>query len=105
MTKKSSGCVINLSEQASLDTTKMIQGLRDFDSSVKVSHTKLVSFIVSEYEDKYFVKNQKSIAIEFRDSKKQITGKLTELSRDQLLSLSKYIEKIKIESNKEVKHE
>jgi hypothetical protein len=83
----------------------MIEELKKVESSVKISHTKLVSFIVTEYMEKYFSKNKKSISIEYRDSKKQITGKLTELNNEQLLALSKYIEKLKLENHNRINNE
>jgi hypothetical protein len=86
--------VVTLKSQARHANVLMLEELKQMDESIKIDHSKLVSFILIDYRENYFEKNKKRIATFHRDSKEQIRGKLTGLSLEQLEAVSKYIEKI-----------
>lgn len=100
MVKPLKSGVISLTKCAREASINMLEEIERTEKNLKIDHSKLVSYIVSEYRDKYFKKNMKKIISMHRDSKKQIKNKLSGLSDEQLLALTKAIVKIEQEDDR-----
>ena len=99
MVKPLKSGVINLSQDAKASSHYMLEEVMKKESGLKVDHSKLVSFIVNDYKERFFTKSLEKIARAHRDSKKQIKNKLANLSDSQLQALSKALLKIEKENS------
>ena len=100
MVKPLKSGVVNLSDEAKNSGLFMLKNLLKNESELKVDHSRLISFIVNDYKERFFFKNINKILSAHRDSKKQIKNKLSDLNESQLQALSKALQKIELEDNK-----
>jgi hypothetical protein len=101
MAKELKSNVINLKIEAKQASVQMLKEIKLSGTSLKIDHSRLISFIVVDYFDIYFKKSKNKIIDAHRDSKKQIQGKLSKLNEKQLHALSRYISKIEIKDELE----
>ncbi len=87
--------VVNLNDIAKRSSLAMMEKLTKIDPNIKIDHSKLVSYIVVHYHEKYFNKNIKNIISFHRDSRKEIKSKLDSLTNAEIETLSKYLTKLK----------
>ena len=85
---------VTLNEKAKTEISSMLKTLKDGDKSVIVDYSKLTSFIISDYFEKYFNKNTDNIRNFFQDSKKKIIKEIEDLSPKNLEILHKYLSKL-----------
>ena len=97
MVKPLKSGVISLNKKAKDACLEMMQKIQTTNCKLKIDHSKLVSFIVAEYKEKYFSRNIDKITSFHKDSRKEINNKLNTLSHKELETLSKYISKLRPE--------
>ena len=93
--------VVSLNGEAKKSCLEMMRKIDTNDSRLKIDHSKLVSYIIIDYSDKYFAKNLKKIVSFHTDSRQEIKSKLNKFSNEELELLSKYISKLKPEDRHE----
>lgn len=101
MAKPLKSGVISLNENAKESCLEMMQNIQNTNDKIKIDHSKLVSFIVTEYKEKFFNRSINKIISFHKDSRKELKSKLDTLTHKELETLSKYISKLKPEGQKE----
>jgi hypothetical protein len=95
MAKIKKSCLIRLNEEAINSMSTMLMELLNDDKSLKVNHSKLASFILTEYHTKHFEKAKPRLIIAHQDKKKCIINKIEGLDLEELDATIKYLEKLK----------
>lgn len=73
----------------------MLMELFKEDEYLKINHSKLASFILTEFHGKYFEKTKPRLLLAHQDKKKHILEKIETLDLEELDAAIKYLEKIK----------
>ncbi len=87
--------VIRLNDDAINSMSVMLMELFKEDQHLKINHSKLASFILTEYHDKYFEKSKPRLVLAHQDKKKFIMDNIEGLDIEKLDATIKYLEKIK----------
>ena len=95
MKNKKPSNVIRLSDEASVGLGEMLKTLTSIGASLKINHSKLLSFIALDYKDRYFEKNQEKIILHHLDKRKDAQDKLVSLSENDLEAVVKFLTKLK----------
>lgn len=95
MSKIKKSGVIRLSEEAINSMGVMLMELLNEDRGLKVNHSKLASFILTEFHLKYFKRAIPRLVIAHQDKKKCILDKIEGLDLQELDATIKYLEKLK----------
>ncbi len=95
MSKHKRSGVIRLTEEAINSMSVMLMQLLNQDSDLKVNHSKLASFILTEFHYKHFKKDIPRLIIANQDKKKCILDKIEGLDLQELDATIKYLEKLK----------
>jgi len=90
---KKSG-LIHLTEEASNSMSEMLMELLKVDEHLKVNHSKLASFILSEYRIKNFEKAKSRLVEAHQDKKKHLKDAIELLNMDELEATMKYLSKL-----------
>lgn len=95
MAKIQKSGVIRLNESAINSMSEMLTELFKEDQHLKINHSKLASFILSEFHYRYFDKAKHRLILAHQDKKKFIMDKIDKLDIEKLDATIKYLEKIK----------
>ena len=95
MINKKPSNVIRLSDEASVGLGEMLKILTSTGAILKINHSKLLSFIMLDYKERYFEKNQEKIILHHLDKRKDAQDKLVTLSDEDLEAVVKFLSKIK----------
>lgn len=87
--------VIRLSVDATNSMSTMLMELLNADKNIKICHSKLASFILTEYHTKYFKRSKQRLIAAHQDKKKCIISKIENMDIDKLEATIKYLEKLK----------
>jgi hypothetical protein len=93
--ENSKSTVVRLSAQAEKDFRWMIDELTNSDPKSRLNNSKLLSFIVVDFKDKYFERTKDRILLAHRDKRKDAKDKLASLSETELEGVINYLNKIK----------
>jgi hypothetical protein len=93
MKLKKSG-LIHLTEEASNSISEMLVELFKVDEHLKVNHSKLASFILSEYRMKNFEKAKSRLVDAHQDKKKNLKDAIEHLNTEELEATMKYLSKL-----------
>ena len=85
---------IRLTSDSYQKLNEMLDALMKADSEAKVTLSKLLSFIVLDYSQKYFDRSLEKITSLYRDKKKDAAKKIESMSEEQLASVIKFLEKM-----------
>jgi|GEM_PF-5513947 len=91
---------IRLSSDSYQKLNEMLEVIAKTDIEAKVTLSKLLSFIVIEYSQKYFDRSLEKITSLYRDKKKDAAKKIESMSEEQLASVLKYLEKMEMGQTK-----
>lgn len=94
MKVKKSG-LIHLTEDATNSMSEMLVELFKVDEHLKINHSKLASFILTEYRYKYFEKSKSRLVIAHQDKKKHLKDAIEALDVAEIEATLKYLDKIK----------
>lgn len=94
MKVKKSG-LIHLTEDATNSMSEMLVELFKVDEHLKINHSKLASFILSEYRSKYFEKSKSRLVLAHQDKKKHLKDAIKALDLAEIEATLKYLDKIK----------
>jgi hypothetical protein len=94
MKVKKSG-LIHLTEDATNSMSEMLVELFKVDEHLKINHSKLASFILTEYRSKYFEKSKSRLVIAHQDKKKHLKDAIEALDVAEIEATLKYLDKIK----------
>lgn len=94
MKVKKSG-LIHLTEDARNSMSEMLVELFKVDEHLKINHSKLASFILTEYRSKYFEKSKSRLVIAHQDKKKHLKDAIEALDVAEIEATLKYLDKIK----------
>lgn len=86
--------VVTLKEEAKAANLFMINKLKGYSDDIRINHSTLASFIIQEFKEKHFEKCKDKMIETFRDSKKEIKNKLHILSEEELIAVTKYLNKM-----------
>ncbi len=92
---------VRLSQNAYEQLSAMCEKILSQDPEVKINLSKLLSFIIEEFQGRYFEKSKERIVMLHRDKRKDAKKKLDKISEEQLESVMKVLGKLKIETNSE----
>ncbi len=90
---------VRLSQSAYEQLSSMCENILSQDPEVKINLSKLLSFIIEEFQGRYFEKSKERIITLHRDKRKDAKKKLDKISEEQLESVMKVLGKLKIETN------
>ena len=93
MKVKKSG-LIHLTEDATNSMSEMLVELFKVDEHLKINHSKLASFILTEYRSKYFEKSKSRLVIAHQDKKKHLKDAIELLNMEELEATMKYLSKL-----------
>lgn len=91
--KKSS--LIRLNEEAINSMSIMLMELFKEDEDLKINHSKLASWIVTEFHAKHFEKTKSRLVLAHQDKKKHLKSAIETLGAEEIEATIKYLEKIK----------
>jgi len=94
MKVKKSG-LIHLTEDATNSMSEMLVELFKVDEHLKINHSKIASFILTEYRSKYFEKSKSRLVIAHQDKKKHLKDAIEALDVAEIEATLKYLDKIK----------
>jgi hypothetical protein len=95
MPKAQKSGVIRLDEEAINSMSVMLMELLSEEKNLKINHSKLASFILSEFHSKHFEKAKSRLVLAHQDKKKCIMNQIEGLGLEELEATIKYLEKIK----------
>jgi hypothetical protein len=98
MKVKKSG-LIHLTEDATNSMSEMLVELFKLDEHLKINHSKLASFILTEYRSKYFEKSKSRLVLAHKDKKKHLKDAIEALDVTEIEATLKYLDKIKKTDN------
>ncbi len=98
MKVKKSG-LIHLTEDATNSMSEMLVELFKVDEHLKINHSKLASFILTEYRSKYFEKSKSRLVLAHQDKKKHLKDAIEALDVTEIEATLKYLDKIKKTDN------
>jgi hypothetical protein len=75
--------------------SEMLVELFKVDEHLKINHSKLASFILTEYRSKYFEKSKSRLVIAHQDKKKHLKDAIEALDVAEIEATLKYLDKIK----------
>lgn len=87
--------VIRLSADATNSMSLMLMELLSTDKSIKICHSQLASFILTEYHSRHFERARPRLIIAHQDKKKCIIDKIEGMDLEKLEATIKYLDKIK----------
>lgn len=93
MKVKKSG-LIHLSEDATNSMSEMLVELFKIDEHLKINHSKLASFILSEYRTRHFEKSKSRLVLAHQDKKKHLKDAIELLNMEELEATMKYLSKM-----------
>lgn len=93
MKVKKSG-LIHLSEDATNSMSEMLMELFKVDEHLKINHSKLASFILSEYRTRHFEKAKSRLVQAHQDKKKHLKNAIELLNMEKLEATMKYLSKL-----------
>jgi hypothetical protein len=93
MKVKKSG-LIHLSEDATNSMSEMLMELFKVDEHLKINHSKLASFILSEYRTRHFDKAKSRLVQAHQDKKKHLKDAIERLNIEELEATMKYLSKM-----------
>ena len=93
MKVKKSG-LIHLSEDATNSMSEMLMELFKIDEHLKINHSKLASFILSEYRTRHFEKAKSRLVQAHQDKKKHLKNAIELLNMEELEATMKYLSKL-----------
>lgn len=93
MKVKKSG-LIHLTEDATKSMSEMLVELFKVDEHLKINHSKLASFILTEYRSKYFEKSKSRLVLAHQDKKKHLKDAIELLNMEELEATMKYLSKL-----------
>jgi hypothetical protein len=93
MKVKKSG-LIHLSEDATNSMSEMLMELFKVDEHLKINHSKLASFILSEYRTRHFEKAKSRLVQAHQDKKKHLKNAIELLNMEELEATMKYLSKL-----------
>jgi hypothetical protein len=93
MKVKKSG-LIHLTEDATNSMSEMLVELFKVDEHLKINHSKLASFILTEYRSKYFEKSKSRLVLAHQDKKKHLKDAIELLNMEELEATMKYLSKL-----------
>jgi hypothetical protein len=93
MKVKKSG-LIHLTEDAINSMSEMLVELFKVDEHLKINHSKLASFILTEYRSKYFEKSKSRLVLAHQDKKKHLKDAIELLNMEELEATMKYLSKL-----------
>jgi hypothetical protein len=91
--------VIRLSAEATNSMSVMLMELSNADKSVKICHSQLASFILTEFHSRHFERAKPRLIIAHQDKKKFIMDKIESMDLENLEATIKYLDKIKKEDS------
>ena len=94
MKVKKSG-LIHLSEDATNSMSEMLMELFKVDEHLKINHSKLASFILSEYRTRHFDKAKSRLVQAHQDKKKHLKDAIEALDVAEIEATIRYLDKIK----------
>ncbi len=86
---------VRLSPLAHEQLNFMCQQILLKDKDAKINLSKMVSYIISQYHDRFFEKELKNIISVHRDKRKEAKEVLGQITEEQLESVMKVFEKFK----------
>ena len=93
MKVKKSG-LIHLTEDAVNSMSEMLVELFKVDEHLKINHSKLASFILTEYRSKYFENSKSRLVLAHQDKKKHLKDAIELLNMEELEATMKYLSKL-----------
>ena len=93
MKVKKSG-LIHLTEDATNSMSEMLVELFKVDEHLKINHSKLASFILSEYRTRHFDKAKSRLVQAHQDKKKHLKDAIERLNIEELEATMKYLSKM-----------
>ena len=93
--------VARLSQKAQEAMNEMLNDLVTCESDLIINTSKLVSFLLIEFKEKYFERSKCGIAYVFRNKRKHAETRLSALTEEELEAAIKYLTKIKKVETKE----
>lgn len=93
MKVKKSG-LIHLSEDATNSMSEMLMELFKVDEHLKINHSKLASFILSDYRTRHFEKAKPRLVQAHQDKKKHLKNAIELLNMEELEATMKYLSKL-----------
>jgi hypothetical protein len=101
MKEVKSKSVARLSQKAQEAMNEMLNDLVTCESDLIINTSKLVSFLLIEFKEKYFERSKSGIAYVFRNKRKHAETRLSALTEEELEAAIKYLTKIKKVDTKE----
>ena len=95
MSKVKKSSLVRLNEEAINSMSFMLMELFKIDDHLKINHSKLASFILTEFQIKYFEKGKSRLVLAHQDKKKHLKVAIEALDVEEIEATIKYLEKIK----------
>lgn len=93
--------VVRLDKEARTSVSVMIQELLEGDPHLKINHSKIASFIITDYHCRYFDKAKPRLTLIHQDKRKCLLAKIENLDMKELEATIKYLDKIKKDESTE----